>query len=92
VAKDLIPAVICTKAHQRTEMRLDVMLSNSVAGGKQLMRCRPLLHDVNDNEPQQIIVGEGRCCRSFTLQLLAVTVTFLSSDLSYRTSCVSACL
>jgi len=61
-AKDLTPAVIQTKARQRTEMRLEVMLSNSVAGAKQVMRCRPILDDDNDTEPQQIIVGEGECC------------------------------
>jgi len=65
--KDLAPAVIETKAHQRTEVRLEVMLSNSVAGAKQLMRCRPLSHDVTGNEPQQVIVSEGQCCHVVTL-------------------------
>jgi len=54
-AKDLAPARIQTKARQRTEMRLEVTLSGSVAGAKQLMKCRP----VCDTEPQQVIVREG---------------------------------
>ena len=86
--KDLAPAVIQTKAHQRTEVRLEVMLSNSVAGAKQLMRCRPLSHDVTGNEPQQVIVSEGQCCHVFTLQLLVhgqVTIIFVSV-------CLSVCL
>jgi len=75
--KDLAPAVIQTKARQQTEMRLEVMLSNSVAGSmpqSQLMRCQPVEHDVSDYESQQIIVGEGRYGGMFTLQVL----TFLS--------------
>jgi len=66
--KDLAPAIVHTQARQRTEMRLEVMLSNSVAGAKQLMRCRPISDDENDGKPQQIIVGEGEYCHVFALQ------------------------
>jgi len=58
--KNLAPARIHTQARQRTEMRLEVTLTNSVAGPTQPMRCHHLSHDASDCEPQQIIVGEGQ--------------------------------
>jgi len=57
--KGLAPARFHTKARQRTEMRLEVLLSGCVGGPKQVMKCRPLAQVSGDMEPQQTIVGEG---------------------------------
>ena len=57
-AKGLAPARFQTKARQRTEMRLEVVLTGSVAGPHQVMKCRPL----SQCDPRQVIVAEGVTC------------------------------
>jgi len=64
-AKGLAPARFQTKARQRTEMRLDVMLSGSVAGAEQVMKCRAL----SQCDPQQVIIAEGLMSSSSTQYL-----------------------
>ena len=73
VAKDLAPATFQTQARQRTEMRLDVMLTGSVAGPKQVMKCRPLSTS-DDTEPQQVIVGEGCIAISYAQLVMSVPI------------------
>ena len=64
-APDLTPAHIHTRARQRTEMRLEVMLTGAVAGPKQVMKCRCLSPSEYDTEPQEVLVGEGLCLDAF---------------------------
>ena len=52
--KNLAPARIQTKARQRIEMKLEVTLTGSVPGPKQVMRCRRA-----SEQPQQVIITEG---------------------------------